>query len=762
MSFRTSQVNISEIGVSWASIGFKSESNTTGFWCKAVIVPLPGEVSEYWVNTPTWIRERGVNVMDTDPIYSFSRVPYITVFADQISDPSSSAEGSSLLNTTSAASEISSETSTSTETEREVAYYQGTVFLSDLEADRDYNFYCSAEKNDVQRWDLFGRTKLAPVVTTVPTESRILNGDKASLYHNGFNVRVTTEGATDVQCRLIGPSRTLLGFTPSHYDPIELPISSDSSGASNNILSNYLSLPQNRFKGPNCFSSYPADALNDPTLYSNSTLLFPTTGPENGTVRGCGYSDVVFCEKKWCDAGIDGLLPGTSYDFECWSLKVPDVRTGGSVTTSVPSISCGPYSCAAIRSSDGKMAEFNQSATWIHPSDLPMRSLSTNGRTTCGVVAADVRTNIIITSHVVTCFGEQAEEFATNEPMYVVSVGEFHICSIYRGLLATMTCKGDDRWGQRFRAGSEQEAMTDFRSVRCGWTHCCAITNLKLLKCWGYLPDDLAMPEANVEFSLVASGRGYSCGILEADKRMQCWGTNEFGQGVAPREARAAEGASSNVTFIAKRWRTVGCGVRHTCGIDEARRLHCWGQNVMNQLLFSDEIRHERFVTVAVGSYHACAMTLNGRVLCFGPSLETSFPILNYTHRATFPELYGRWDDKNRSDALSIEYLTAQRLNAETNADGSDDTFNPDAPVQAIGLALPLSDKLTKAEIMAAYTGSGMNDTPLEGVFQPWNFFVPLEGGVLDYKEMNFLPQTSKFGFVSAGSGASGIPNDFV
>ncbi len=125
--------------------------------------------------------------------------------------------------------------------------------------------------------------------------------------------------------------------------------------------------------------------------------------------------------------------------------------------------------------------------------------------------------------------------------------------------------------------------------------------------------------------------------------------------------------------------------------------------------IIGEDVLADKFINIAVGFYHACALALSGRIRCWGPSLEVEFRIKNYTHHALL----------ENDPSQIFDYPTVIPNVAD------------------VGTYLDMSS-----------TG--------------WNFHTPKEEAALDYKNLNFLPLTSKFGFTSTGSGDSGIPNTFV
>lgn len=183
----------------------------------------------------------------------------------------------------------------------------------------------------------------------------------------------------------------------------------------------------------------------------------------------------------------------------------------GTIKTATPPLVCGAYSCAAIDATHGKAVFFNQTHSEYLDTTKPVRTVSTNGKSFCTILAASVDANEIVYNHHLECFGAEAS-FSTTETQYhMVGLGEFHICGILRGTFQYLDCRGDNRWGQLMFPED-----IEFIDVSSSWTHSCGVDQLYNGHCWGYLPAQISMP-VGLKYKMIASGRGYSCGILSDD-----------------------------------------------------------------------------------------------------------------------------------------------------------------------------------------------------------------------------------------------------
>lgn len=142
----------------------------------------------------------------------------------------------------------------------------------------------------------------------------------------------------------------------------------------------------------------------------------------------------------------------------------------------------------------------------------------------------------------------------------------------------------------------------------------------------------------------VSCGGFHSCALLQTagSKGVKCWGYNSFGQlGYGDTRARGANEEKlvlpyvdiSSTSFV----NTLRLGTMHTCAMLDSGGLKCWGFNFYGQLGLGDtkhrgekademgsnlpeiNLGSNRFaISLAVGSYHTCALLDTKILVCFG------------------------------------------------------------------------------------------------------------------------------------------------
>jgi hypothetical protein len=212
----------------------------------------------------------------------------------------------------------------------------------------------------------------------------------------------------------------------------------------------------------------------------------------------------------------------------------------------------------------------------------PFISVSTGNLHTCAVKA----TGVII------CWGSNGDGQSTppSGTFTSVNAGPFHTCAV--------TTAGDAVcWGRNYEGQSNPPAGS-FSSVSSGQNHSCGLTTAGDVECWGTDYSGCINNTPTGSFASVDAGQNYNCGVRPSGD-VECWGNNYDGKASPPAG-----------TFI-----RVSAGAhRTTCGVNTVGQLVCWGNNDYGQLYPPGGT----FTHVSAGNMHACALTTNGEIKCWG------------------------------------------------------------------------------------------------------------------------------------------------
>jgi alpha-tubulin suppressor-like RCC1 family protein len=138
----------------------------------------------------------------------------------------------------------------------------------------------------------------------------------------------------------------------------------------------------------------------------------------------------------------------------------------------------------------------------------------------------------------------------------------------------------------------------------------------------------------------IAVGTSHTCALSSAGTA-QCWGRNNYGQ--------LGDGTTADhitpapVTGLASGVADLDSGDSHTCAVTDAGSVLCWGSNSNGQLGNGgggDQLVPETVdgsptngALVDAGWYHACAMTVNGGIKCWGENGSGQIGDGSYTDR---------------------------------------------------------------------------------------------------------------------------------
>ena len=122
---------------------------------------------------------------------------------------------------------------------------------------------------------------------------------------------------------------------------------------------------------------------------------------------------------------------------------------------------------------------------------------------------------------------------------------------------------------------------------------------------------------------VLAVGTNHAC-VIRGDETVHCWGfdsSTQLGRGAKVENGRAGPGPVKGLTQI----RRLAAGGSHTCALDAARQVFCWGESgrgavghkgngaLPQKVALPDDIEQ-----IVAGSAHSCARRSSGQVLCWG------------------------------------------------------------------------------------------------------------------------------------------------
>lgn len=202
-----------------------------------------------------------------------------------------------------------------------------------------------------------------------------------------------------------------------------------------------------------------------------------------------------------------------------------------------------------------------------------------------------------------------------------------------------------------------------FVQISSGQAQSCAVTQAGVAWCWGYnhhgslgVGDTLVRTSpvavsGVIQFKQVSTGHGWhtaetgyhSCGVA-ADGAVFCWGRNQQGQlgdgTTQDRYTPVQVATPAGVSFV-----RVGAGGLHTCALATSGQVYCWGDNSEGQ--FGDGWAHgsssivprlaaggRLFTDLAVGGGHACGLTSQGEMYCWGDNFYGQLGINVYGGRS--------------------------------------------------------------------------------------------------------------------------------
>lgn len=247
-----------------------------------------------------------------------------------------------------------------------------------------------------------------------------------------------------------------------------------------------------------------------------------------------------------------------------------------------------------------------------------------------------------------------------SDPVTAITVGPLHTCAVTE--VGGGWCWGNNNFGllgDGTLNSSDLPVAVDGLSegvaaIAAGGRHTCAVTDDKKVMCWGYNEwGQIGNDSYNLSFQVpdavvglpdpviaVSAGDRHTCAVTEGGA-VWCWGDNDYGQLGTGRGVPSR--VPVEVTELPEPAVTVSAGSEHTCAVTEVGGAWCWGSNVFGELGISDPNPilpvpvtglSEGVTAIAAGSHHTCARMDTGEVKCWGDNhlgqLGNDLPLLQY------------------------------------------------------------------------------------------------------------------------------------
>ncbi|XP_074293976.1 putative serine/threonine-protein kinase-like protein CCR3 [Silene latifolia] len=231
-------------------------------------------------------------------------------------------------------------------------------------------------------------------------------------------------------------------------------------------------------------------------------------------------------------------------------------------------------------------------------------AVSYGSNTVCGILAGK-------SSQGIQCFqGGELFSIRPNMSYEALAGGKNMFCGLTSGGI-DLFC-----WDTRFSDFSTRvrqiyhNPISPLTDLTVGTDRVCALqARTSIIQCWErarFSPQQLFLqPEGKISFQSITSGDGFSCGIVDDDKSVSCWGENGIGDFI-----EAEFDSMSMLTLVA--------GKSHVCGITVTGILVCKGKNDSGQLDVPSETPFY-YSDLALGGTYSCALLRsNGSVACWG------------------------------------------------------------------------------------------------------------------------------------------------
>jgi alpha-tubulin suppressor-like RCC1 family protein len=255
------------------------------------------------------------------------------------------------------------------------------------------------------------------------------------------------------------------------------------------------------------------------------------------------------------------------------------------------------------------------------------------------------------------------------QPATQISAKFGHSCALL--LNSGLYCWGANREGQLGQAdlfpSNDDTAAdglsplpvgdNDWRAMDTGEGHTCGIRLDGGLWCWGRNSEHELGPDNNIQIRepiqvttdgpwlAVAAGQSHTC-ALKQDRSLWCWGSNTGSDtndgfplgidGAGLLDVPTRVGGASD-------WTLIRTNTFHSCAINRAEELYCWGRNTEGQLGMGDVVPRNvptraaaGVLSVSPGRFTTCEITDLGEVRCAGENAQAQLGTGDHARRSEF------------------------------------------------------------------------------------------------------------------------------
>ncbi len=270
------------------------------------------------------------------------------------------------------------------------------------------------------------------------------------------------------------------------------------------------------------------------------------------------------------------------------------------------------------------------------------------------IAARDGRTCALTSGGGVKCWGENAtgpgqhsavpvDVTGLSSGVTAIAVGDSHTCALTSG--GGVKCWGYNSYGQlgdgsttdRWTPSDVNGLTSGVAAITAGSAHSCARTTEGAIRCWGYnssgqlgdgstaqrtSPVDVAGLTSGV--LAVQAGSAFTCALVSGGG-VKCWGNNYSGQ--LGDNSDTNRSTPADVVGLGSGVAELAAGVGHACALTVNAGVKCWGANYFGQL--GDNSTTARWTpanvvglrsgvaAITAGGSHTCALT-SGGVKCWG------------------------------------------------------------------------------------------------------------------------------------------------